>query len=201
MTNPPYLTKRSLQGCALFLVWLLAAATSVLAVTPPTSPSILTSVTRGGAAVKKPVVKVHPKKRPEKVVKAASSVNTKKVNTSAGFSFPTEAILGSIAMALVERVVKKVFVANGISFPAQLAGCIFLFFALLIMDGIMPGSGQTVFEALGPGTALLTKWLPVFFVPGLAMLPLAPSAGSGIEVRWQLRFVGRKWIFLNQDYH
>jgi len=29
----------------------------------------------------------------------------------------------------------------------------------------------------------LTKWIAVFFVPGLAMLPLAPSMGNSLEVR------------------
>jgi hypothetical protein len=125
---------------------------------------------RGGA--------VHQKMAIKKPVAAAT-----KSSASSGFAFPTDAVVGSIAMALVERAVKKAFVSNGISFPAQLAGCIILFFALLLSDVIIPGSGKAVFEALGPGTALLTKWLPVFFVPGLAMLPLAPSVGSGVEVR------------------
>ena len=35
---------------------------------------------------------------------------------------------------------------------------------------------------LQPGANLLTKWLPVMFVPGLAMLPLAPSIGSAVDI-------------------
>jgi len=42
--------------------------------------------------------------------------------------------------------------------------------------------GDAVFEYLTPGANLLAKWLPVFFVPGLAMLPLAPSMGSPVEI-------------------
>jgi putative effector of murein hydrolase len=37
-------------------------------------------------------------------------------------------------------------------------------------------------DALSPGQAWLSKLLPVFFVPGLAMLPVAPSVGSLVEV-------------------
>jgi hypothetical protein len=35
---------------------------------------------------------------------------------------------------------------------------------------------------LTPGAGWLAKFLPVFFVPGLAMLPVAPSVGSFVEV-------------------
>jgi hypothetical protein len=167
-----------------FLMMLASTTTknNVLAVpTPHSVKSVTTTTPRGGAAVKinKKVITA-----PKKAVTAPKKVPTAvKSSSGGGLTFPTEAVVGSIAMALVERVVKQVFIANGISFPAQLAGCIVLFFALLLADAIIPGSGKAVYEALGPGTTLLTKWLPVFFVPGLAMLPLAPSVGSGIEVR------------------
>jgi hypothetical protein len=98
----------------------------------------------------------------------------------------TAALVGALAMAMVERAVKYMFVKADIAFPAQLAGCIILFFALLVADLVVPGLGHNTYVSLLPGTALLTKWLPVFFVPGLAMLPLAPNVGSGLEVRASL---------------
>jgi hypothetical protein len=96
---------------------------------------------------------------------------------------PQEAITGAVIMTLIERGINKIFVANGVKFPSQLGGCIALFFFLLLADVVSPGLGNSVFTSLSPGSALLAKWLPVFFVPGLAMLPLAPSVGSGVEVR------------------
>jgi putative effector of murein hydrolase len=57
-----------------------------------------------------------------------------------------------------------------------------LFVLLIVTELIIPGLGDAAFYALAPGSGLLAKWLPVFFVPGLAMLPLAPSMGSSIEV-------------------
>jgi len=101
---------------------------------------------------------------------------------TSALSFPTDAAVGTVALTLIERVVNKVFVQFGVKFPAQLGGCGILFFFLIIADVVMPGSGTSIFKVLTPGTTLLTKWLPVFFVPGLAMLPLAPSVGSGLEV-------------------
>jgi len=102
--------------------------------------------------------------------------------TTSALSFPTDAAVGTVALTLIERIVNKVFVQFGVQFPAQLGGCGILFFFLIIADVVKPGSGTSIFKVLQPGTTLLTKWLPVFFVPGLAMLPLAPSVGSGLEV-------------------
>ena len=62
-------------------------------------------------------------------------------------------------------------------------GCTVSIFAFLILiEFASPGSGDKLFTLLQPGSNLLTKWLPVMFVPGLAMLPLAPSIGSPVDV-------------------
>lgn len=92
------------------------------------------------------------------------------------------ALAGSVVMALIEKAVKKLFQVNGIAFPAPLGGCLLLFLTLLVTEQINPELASTLFAALSPGAALLAKWLPVFFVPGLAMLPLAPSVGGPTEV-------------------
>jgi hypothetical protein len=92
------------------------------------------------------------------------------------------AVTGAVIMALIERGINKLFVTKGIKFPSALAGCIALFFSLLLADGVSPGLGESMFVRLTPGSVLLAKWLPAFFVPGLAMLPLAPSVGSAMEV-------------------
>lgn len=92
------------------------------------------------------------------------------------------AVAGAVAMALMEKGVKEGFKAKGITFPAQLGACLILFVSLLLTEAVNPGLAESIFVALSPGAAFLTKWLPVFFVPGLAMLPLAPPIGSGVEV-------------------
>lgn len=51
-----------------------------------------------------------------------------------------------------------------------------------LLEVVKPGLGDGIFASLTPGAGLLAKWLPVFFVPGLAMLPLAPSMGSPLEI-------------------
>ena len=95
----------------------------------------------------------------------------------------SDAVTGTVVLTAIERVVNEIFKRNGIKFPAQLAGCGVLFTFLVISNIIVPGLGDSVFTYLTPATSLLTKWLAVFFVPGLAMLPMAPSVGSPFEVR------------------
>lgn len=106
-------------------------------------------------------------------------------NTPRGGAKPailSDAVTGTVVLTLIERVVNHFFVQKGVTFPAQLGGCGILFAFLVLSEAIVPGFGDSIFAYLTPGTTLLTKWLPVFFVPGLAMLPLAPSVGSGLEV-------------------
>jgi hypothetical protein len=106
----------------------------------------------------------------------------KKAPPAAKPAILNDAVTGTIVLTLIERIVNKFFVQAGVKFPAQLGGCGLLFAFLVIAEAAVPGVGNSIYEYLTPGTTLLTKWLPVFFVPGLAMLPLAPSVGSGLEV-------------------
>jgi hypothetical protein len=96
---------------------------------------------------------------------------------------PTKGLYGVIVMAMIETSLKKVFAAANINFPSMLGGCIFLFSFAVLAQLIHPGWGDAIHDFLEPGAALLSKWLPSFFVPGLAMLPLAPSIGGGSDVR------------------
>ena len=108
---------------------------------------------------------------------------TVKPSTFSTFSEHKNVLAGVLFLTAVERGINKFFVAKSIAFPAQLAGCIGLFFALLLADVIKPGMGEAMYASLVPGSSLLAKWFPVLFVPGLVMLPLAPSIGNGVEVR------------------
>lgn len=107
-------------------------------------------------------------------------------------TLPVQGIYGVMAMAAIEAGLKKIFAATNINFPSQLGGCIVLFFVTVLAQAIHPGWGDSIYNFLEPGSALLSKWLPSFFVPGLAMLPLAPSVGSGFEVGVTLGYPGGK---------
>jgi hypothetical protein len=93
-----------------------------------------------------------------------------------------KALMGSVIMALIEKLVKEGLAAAKIKFPAGLGACIGLFFFLISLDFISPSTSAAIFDTLTPGAALLTKWLPVMFVPGLVCLPLSPPIGGPSEV-------------------
>jgi hypothetical protein len=94
----------------------------------------------------------------------------------------TKALMGAAAFAVIEQVVKRGLQAANLKYPAGLGACILLFTSLCLTDLVAPSLAQTVFEALSPGAAVLAKWFPVFFVPGLALLPLSPSMGGTVDV-------------------
>ena len=99
-----------------------------------------------------------------------------------GLSISGAEVKGVIIFTVLDHLFRKAFTAYDIKFPSQLGGCCILFVIMLLAEAIKPGSGDAVFASLTPGANALAKWLPVFFVPGLALLPLAPSMGSPLEV-------------------
>ena len=85
---------------------------------------------------------------------------------------------GSLGLLVgMDVALRRLFAAKGwLAFPSSLAGMLGLL-ALLLAGGPTPLS-PVLFKALKPGTDLLTKWLAVFFVPSLVLLPLALASGA-----------------------
>ncbi|CDF36142.1 unnamed protein product [Chondrus crispus] len=77
----------------------------------------------------------------------------------------------------IQAFVAARLAALGITFPAPLAAMLLIFFVLSLTRYL--GHSQTVDWAcmhyFTPGVAFLSRWLAVFFVPNLVMLPLAPQ--------------------------
>jgi len=103
---------------------------------------------------------------------ASTNPDIPKVNELAGATFFT----------VLQILLNKLFRSRSIAFPAMLGCTILVFTSLVVTELLLPGVGDTAFQILQPGANLLTKWLPVMFVPGLAMLPLAPEIGSAADV-------------------
>ena len=118
----------------------------------------------------------------EGVVRETATTTTAIRGGAAVASLPLAGISGIVAMALIEAALKKFFKATNINFPSQLGGCMVLFVVAVLAETVHPGWGDSIHDFLAPGSALLSKWLPSFFVPGLAMLPLAPSMGTSLDV-------------------
>lgn len=93
-----------------------------------------------------------------------------------------QALAGTVVFAAIEKAVKLGLQAANVQYPAQLGACILLFAFMALLDVASPAAAQGLFVFLSPGAALLAKWFPVLFVPGLAMLPLSPSIGGTVDV-------------------
>ncbi|GKY97026.1 hypothetical protein MPSEU_000661400 [Mayamaea pseudoterrestris] len=105
------------------------------------------------------------------------------------------AIGGSVALAVIQQAVKQGLRSANIDFPDQLAACVVLFVSLLLIETVSPALANNIFNALSPGSALLAKWLPVFFVPGLVLLPLSKSIGGASEIIKVLMVVAAGFVF------
>jgi putative effector of murein hydrolase LrgA (UPF0299 family) len=111
-----------------------------------------------------------------------TTIQLSKSTHSTGFKPDPVIAVGNLF--LLTEFIKIIFCKFSISFPASLAGCGALFSYFLLGP-----AGSTVYSSLAPGAAILTKWLPVMFVPSLIALPLAGGLGSRAEVRQILFFI------------
>merc|ERR1712151_314284 len=92
-------------------------------------------------------------------------------------------LVGTSFFFIVDYVLRKIFQAKGITFPSMMGGCVLIFSALVALETISKGTGDKIFNYLTPSSDALVRWLPVFFVPGIAMLPLSPiDFGNAADV-------------------
>lgn len=127
-------------------------------------------------------------------VKSSAVLNTEVVNPTISHGISAsggasanpggllQALAGAAVFAAIEKAVKMGLKAANIVYPAQLGACIVLFATMSVTDIVAPVTANRIFTSLTPGAALLAKWFPVFFVPGLAMLPLSPPIGGTMDV-------------------
>lgn len=74
-----------------------------------------------------------------------------------------------------ELAASRALAAVGVAFPGSLAAMLsLLLFITLLRAARLTRAAETVRGAFVPGAAFLARWLAVFFVPNLVMLPLAP---------------------------
>ena len=93
---------------------------------------------------------------------------------------PTAA--SAVALIAMDVGLAKQFALRGIAFPSALAGMMGIFATLVVTDLASPRLSNKMLASLAPGAELFTKWLPLFFVPSLVVLPLqAPPAPADLS--------------------
>jgi len=88
--------------------------------------------------------------------------------------------LGLGLLLAADRALKAVFAQAGWSFPAPLAGMFIIIAVLKALDVFAPDKLKAVEDFFTPALSWITRWLPLFYVPSLVMLPIVlksvPSA-------------------------
>ncbi|KAK7346236.1 hypothetical protein VNO80_20751 [Phaseolus coccineus] len=79
--------------------------------------------------------------------------------------------LGLILAA--DKFLKKAFVAAAIKFPSALFGMFCIFSVLITLDATVPSAGAALMSFFEPALLFIQRWLPLFYVPSLVVLPLA----------------------------
>jgi len=102
-------------------------------------------------------------------------------------------VAGVAALGAAEKAAGAALAAAGIAFPAALGGMLALLAGLTAARAVT-GNDAAVDAAvqapLAPAAGALGRWLAVFFVPNLVMLPLAPALPAADVVRLVVIVIG-----------
>ncbi|KAL8170557.1 hypothetical protein V2J09_022361 [Rumex salicifolius] len=88
-------------------------------------------------------------------------------------------------MLATDKLLKNAFLAASIKFPSALFGMFCVFSVLVILDSIIPAAASGLMKFFQPANLFIQRWLPLFYVPSLVVLPLAVKdipAASGAKI-------------------
>ncbi|GBG76939.1 hypothetical protein CBR_g23153 [Chara braunii] len=91
---------------------------------------------------------------------------------------------------LLDKFLKKLFLDAGIRFPSALFGMFCIFTCLITLDVIVPKFAALIVAFFSPANLFIQRWLPLFYVPSLVMLPIAVQgipAAAGAKIMLILR--------------
>ncbi|XP_073002306.1 plastidal glycolate/glycerate translocator 1, chloroplastic [Typha latifolia] len=108
----------------------------------------------------------------------------------ATFRFPSVVQILHLVVSLgiilaADKLLKQAFVAASIKFPSALFGMFCVFSVLTIFDSVAPSIATGFMNFFEPATLFIQRWLPLFYVPSLVVLPLAVRdvpAASGLKI-------------------
>ncbi|KAK0590616.1 hypothetical protein LWI29_029433 [Acer saccharum] len=85
----------------------------------------------------------------------------------------------------MDKLLKMAFVAAAINFPSALFGMFCIFTILMVLDSTIPDVATTLTNFFQPALLFIQRWLPLFYVPYIVVLPLSirdiPPA-SGLKI-------------------
>ncbi|KAG0474751.1 hypothetical protein HPP92_014437 [Vanilla planifolia] len=95
-------------------------------------------------------------------------------------------LVASLGVVLaVDMFLKLAFAAAAIKFPSALFGMFCVFSVLMLFDSFAPTAAIGLMGFFEPASLFIQRWLPLFYVPSLVVLPLAVRdipAASGLKI-------------------
>ena len=79
---------------------------------------------------------------------------------------------GMLLLILIDKVAKILFTKFKCTFPSSLAAMVAMFMTLSVVDSFAASKAANVAWYFADAVAFIKLWLPLFFVPPLALLPL-----------------------------
>ncbi|KAK1305028.1 hypothetical protein QJS10_CPB11g00094 [Acorus calamus] len=150
--------------------------TSILAFHKPTHPK------------PQPLHPLRPRPRLIRHRISAKSADPDSQNASSGLQNVVGVLHLVVSLGLVlaaDKFLKSAFVAASIKFPSALFGMFCVFSVLMALDAVAPPAAAGLMGFFEPATLFIQRWLPLFYVPSLVVLPLAVKdipAASGLKI-------------------
>ncbi|KAK3267924.1 hypothetical protein CYMTET_23547 [Cymbomonas tetramitiformis] len=80
---------------------------------------------------------------------------------------------GLATFLAADMFLKKVFVAANIAFPSALGGMFVILGTLLALEVVSNSTVEFLFRMFNPALDWIARWLPLFYMPSLIVLPVA----------------------------
>ncbi|KAL3738609.1 hypothetical protein ACJRO7_020050 [Eucalyptus globulus] len=120
------------------------------------------------------------------LVKSAGAESGGTSTTLSQKAFGVVHLVVSLGIILaMDKYLKEAFVAAAIKFPSALFGMFCIFSVLVILDSTVPAMAAGLMSFFEPALLFIQRWLPLFYVPSLVVLPLAVKdipAASGLKI-------------------
>ncbi|XP_047323707.1 plastidal glycolate/glycerate translocator 1, chloroplastic [Impatiens glandulifera] len=119
-------------------------------------------------------------------VKSTASSDSSSSPTASQTVFGVLHLTVSLGIILaMDNLLKKVFLSAAIKFPSALFGMFCVFTVLIALDATVPSAATGLMDFFEPALLFIQRWLPLFYVPSLVVLPLAVKdipAASGAKI-------------------
>uniref|UniRef100_A0A1D1YV39 Uncharacterized protein ywbG n=1 Tax=Anthurium amnicola TaxID=1678845 RepID=A0A1D1YV39_9ARAE len=127
--------------------------------------------------------------RPRRLVRARSA-GAEEASGACAAGFPSVVgllhLVASLGLILAaDKFLKRAFMAADIKLPSALFGMFCVFTVLVVLDFAAPSAAKGMMDFFEPATMFIRRWLPLFYVPSLVVLPLSVRgipAAAGLKI-------------------